>query len=187
MAIFVDDNTRLVVQGITGREGGFHTSQCREYGTNVVAGVTPGKGGQQADGVPVFNTVREAIAATKANTSMIFVPPAFAADAIMEAADAGIKVIEEINKKAKTWGGTDFTMYEGGVYSSEWFWAKILHVLKNDTSVRDSAYSWVEHCDWIPGILTGNADPKLLKRSRCAAGHKAMWHESFEGGLPAEE
>lgn len=93
MAIFVDDNTRLVVQGITGREGQFHTSQCRQYGTNVVAGVTPGKGGQLADGVPVFNTVLEAVAKTGANTSMIFVPPPFAADAIMEAADAGVGLI----------------------------------------------------------------------------------------------
>ncbi len=93
MAIFVDDTTRLVVQGITGREGQFHTSQCRQYGTNVVAGVTPGKGGQLADGVPVFNTVLEAVAKTGANTSMIFVPPPFAADAIMEAADAGVGLI----------------------------------------------------------------------------------------------
>ncbi|MBU0682324.1 MAG: succinate--CoA ligase subunit alpha [Proteobacteria bacterium] len=93
MAIFVDRHTRLVVQGITGREGGFHTAQCREYGTQVVAGVTPGKGGQDADGVPVFNTVSEAVAKTAANTSMIFVPPPFAADAIMEAADAGVALI----------------------------------------------------------------------------------------------
>lgn len=93
MAIFVDGNTRLVVQGITGREGQFHTAQCREYGTNVVAGVTPGKGGQDVDGVPVFNTVREAVVQTGANTSMIFVRPPFAADAIMEAADAGVELI----------------------------------------------------------------------------------------------
>ncbi len=93
MAIFVDENTRLVVQGITGREGQFHTSQCRQYGTRVVAGVTPGKGGQEVDGVPVFNTVLEAVVTAGANTSMIFVPPPFAADAIMEAADAGVDLI----------------------------------------------------------------------------------------------
>jgi L-ribulokinase len=92
----------------------------------------------------------------------------------------------EINKLSRTWGGTDYTMFEGGVYSSEWFWAKILHVLRVDESIRDNAYSWVEHCDWIPAILTGNTDPLTLKRSRCAAGHKAMWHKDF-GGLPAEE
>jgi len=93
MSIFVNENTRLLVQGITGREGQFHTRQCIEYGTNVVAGVTPGKGGQAMDDVPVFNTVREAVKTTGANCSMIFVPPPFAADAIMEAADADIELI----------------------------------------------------------------------------------------------
>ena len=93
MSIFVDSNTRLLVQGVTGREGQFHTRQCLEYGTNVVAGVTPGKGGQTMDDVPVFNTVRDAVRATGANCSMIFVPPPFAADAIMEAADADIELI----------------------------------------------------------------------------------------------
>jgi succinyl-CoA synthetase alpha subunit len=93
MAIFVDKNTRLLVQGITGREGQFHAGQCRQYGTNIVAGVTPGKGGQEVDGVPVFNTVLEAVAATAANASLIFVPPSFAADAILEAADAGIDLV----------------------------------------------------------------------------------------------
>jgi succinyl-CoA synthetase alpha subunit len=81
------------VQGITGREGAFHTAQCREYGTNVVAGVTPGKGGIEHEGVPVFNTVAEAVAEERANTSMVFVPAPFAADAIMEAADAGVELV----------------------------------------------------------------------------------------------
>jgi succinyl-CoA synthetase alpha subunit len=93
MSIFVDKRTRLMVQGITGREGQFHTRQCVAYGTNVVAGVTPGKGGQKMDDVPVFNTVAEARAKTRANCSMIFVPPPFAADAVMEAADAGVELI----------------------------------------------------------------------------------------------
>ncbi len=92
----------------------------------------------------------------------------------------------EINEVSRTWGGTDYTKFEGGVYSSEWFWAKILHVIREEKKVSESAYSWVEHCDWIPAILTGNTDPLSLKRSRCAAGHKAMWHEDFSG-LPAEE
>ncbi|GAB6094198.1 succinate--CoA ligase subunit alpha [Desulfatiferula olefinivorans] len=93
MSIFVDKHTRLLVQGITGREGAFHTKQCQAYGTQVVAGVTPGKGGQMHEGVPVFNTVSEARKKTGANASMIFVPPAFAADAVMEAVDAEIELI----------------------------------------------------------------------------------------------
>ncbi len=93
MAIIIDKNTRLVVQGITGGEGSFHTTQMLEYGTKVVAGVTPGKGGTKFEGIPVFNTVAEAVKVQKANSSIIFVPPAFAADAILEAAGAGIKVI----------------------------------------------------------------------------------------------
>ena len=93
MSILVDKNTRLLVQGITGREGGFHTQQMIEYGTKVVGGVTPGKGGTEAFGVPVFNTVKEAVKETGANATIIFVPPAFAADAILEAADAELPLI----------------------------------------------------------------------------------------------
>jgi succinyl-CoA synthetase alpha subunit len=94
MSIFIDSSTTLIVQGITGRDGGFHTRQMLEYGTKVVGGVTPGKGGQKFDdAVPVFNTVHEAVTATGANTSVIYVPPMYAADAMMEAADAGIKFI----------------------------------------------------------------------------------------------
>jgi succinyl-CoA synthetase alpha subunit len=93
MSIIVDKNTRLVVQGITGNEGLFHTRQMVEYGTNVVAGVTPGKGGQAVDGIPVFNTVAAAANEAGANTAVIFVPPAFSADAVMEAADAGLQTI----------------------------------------------------------------------------------------------
>lgn len=97
-----------------------------------------------------------------------------------------VKEAEEINSLARSWGGEDFTKYEGGIYSSEWFWAKILHVLREDEVVREAAHSWVEHCDWIPGLLVGDTQPERLKRSRCAAGHKAMWHEDF-GGLPTED
>jgi len=93
MSILVDENTRVVVQGITGREGTFHTVQMRGYGTAVAAGVTPGKGGRNVEGVPVFNTVREAVEKEGINASCIFVPPAFAADAVMEAAAAGVAVI----------------------------------------------------------------------------------------------
>ena len=93
MSVLVDRNTRLIVQGITGREGTFHAKGCAEYGTNVVGGVTPGKGGITYEGWPVFNTVAEAIEKTGANTTMIFVPPPFAADAILEANDAGVPLI----------------------------------------------------------------------------------------------
>ncbi|NBA77414.1 ribulokinase [Emticicia sp. ODNR4P] len=92
---------------------------------------------------------------------------------------------EEINHLAHHWD-TDFTKYVGGIYSSEWFWAKILRTLRVDESIREKAYSWVEHCDWISAVLTGNTDPIAMKRSRCAAGHKALWHQEFEG-LPSEE
>ena len=98
MSIFVDKHARLLVQGITGREGQFHTRHCMDYGTNVVAGVTPGKGGQTMDGVPVFDTVEAAVKGTGADCSMIFVPPPFAADAIMEAADAGVRLIVAITE-----------------------------------------------------------------------------------------
>jgi L-ribulokinase len=97
----------------------------------------------------------------------------------------GVKEAELINATARGWGGTDFTKYEGGVYSSEWFWSKILHVIREDSKVRAAAYSWVEHCDWMTALLTGAADPLTMKRSRCAAGHKAMWHPDWEG-LPPE-
>jgi succinyl-CoA synthetase alpha subunit len=93
MSILIDKNTRLVVQGVTGKEGSFHTRQCVVYGTNVVAGVTPGKGGQSLDSVPVFNTIKEAVESTGANASLIFVPSPFAADAVLESAAAGLALV----------------------------------------------------------------------------------------------
>ena len=96
-----------------------------------------------------------------------------------------IKEAAEINGLAKSWD-IDYTTYEGGIYSSEWVWAKMLHVLRKDESIRAKAYGWVEHCDWMPALLTGTTHPKNLVRSRCAAGHKALWHPSW-GGLPSEE
>lgn len=98
MSILVDRHTRVLCQGITGSAGRFHTRQCLDYGTQVVAGVTPGKGGSTVEGVPVFDTVEQAVAATAADATMIFVPPAFAADAILEAVDAGIKLIVAITE-----------------------------------------------------------------------------------------
>lgn len=93
MSILIDRNTRLIVQGITGRDGGFHASKMKSYGTQVVGGTSPGKAGDKVDGIPVFNTVKDAVTETQANTSVIFVPAPFAKDAMMEAADAGIKLI----------------------------------------------------------------------------------------------
>src|SRR6056297_1372378 len=98
--------------------------------------------------------------------------------AIMEA--------EQINELAASWGGENFTKYVGGIYSSEWFWAKIAHVIKEDRSVKENAYTWMEHCDLMTYLLIQDKNLKSFKRSRCAAGHKAMWHESW-GGLPPKE
>jgi len=102
MSIWVNKSTRLLVQGLTGREGTFHALACRDYGTQVVAGVTPGKGGTTHEGIPVFNTVADAVAATGANASMIFVPPPFAADAVVEAADAGVALVACITEGIPT-------------------------------------------------------------------------------------
>ena len=98
MSIYVNKNTKVIVQGITGNEGSFHARACLEYGTKIVAGVTPGKGGQKMDDVPVFNTVKQAVEETGADTSLIFVPPPFGADAIMEAADSGVNLIVTITE-----------------------------------------------------------------------------------------
>lgn len=95
----------------------------------------------------------------------------------------GIQEAAEINTLAGKWA-IDYTKYEGGIYSSEWFWAKILRTLRVDEKVRSAAYSWVEHCDWIPFLLTGGENVADMKRSRCAAGHKALWHENFDGLPP---
>ncbi|MEQ8472480.1 MAG: ribulokinase [Marinoscillum sp.] len=90
---------------------------------------------------------------------------------------------DEINDLARSWGGEDFTKFEGGIYSSEWFWAKVLHIAREDVEIKKAAYSWVEHCDLMTYLLVGEPELAGFKRSRCAAGHKAMWHESW-GGLP---
>ncbi len=96
-----------------------------------------------------------------------------------------IREAAEINELARQWD-TDYTAYEGGIYSSEWVWAKMAHVLREDAGIRDKAYAWIEHCDWLPALLTGKTKPEEVYRGRCSAGHKAMWLEQW-GGLPSEE
>ncbi|GHV05350.1 ribulokinase [Bacteroidia bacterium] len=95
-----------------------------------------------------------------------------------------VKEALEINELAHNWE-IDYTAYEGGIYSSEWVWAKMTHILREDAGIRSKAYSWIEHCDWMPALITGNTRPENVIRSRCAAGHKAMWHAQW-GGLPSE-
>lgn len=92
-----------------------------------------------------------------------------------------VKEANEINELAKNWGGEDYTKFEGGIYSSEWFWAKILHIIREDSAVKKAAYTWMEHCDYMTYMLVDNKDLATFKRSRCAAGHKAMWHKSWDG------
>ena len=111
MSILVNKNTKLIVQGITGRDGSFHAGKMQEYGTKVVGGVSPGKGGQKVDGIPVFNTVEEAVKATGANTSIIFVPAPLAADAILEASEAGIKLVVAISEGVPTLDMVRITPY----------------------------------------------------------------------------
>jgi len=115
MSVLLDKNTKLIVQGITGKEGTFHALGCRDYGTNVVGGVTPGKGGQDVEGIPVFNTVREAVKETSANAAMIFVPPPFAADAVVEAFDAGLDLVVCITEGIPTNDVVDvYRAHKGG-------------------------------------------------------------------------
>ena len=160
-----------------------------EFTIHDALGKTPSNTASKIKGISVDTTGSTPVAVDKKATALALTP-GFEENPnamfIIWKDHTAVKEAGEINQLARTWGGIDFTKYEGGVYSSEWFWAKILHILREDKSVRDAAFSWMEHCDWIPTLLTGQKDPLKIKRSRCAAGHKAMWHASFNG-LPSEE
>lgn len=150
---------------------------------------TSGVAAENVRGICVDTTGSSPVPVTKAGNPLCF-EPGFEenpnAMMVLWKDHTAIAEAEEINQLARTWGGEDFTKYEGGIYSSEWFWAKILHVVREDAAVREHAYSWVEHCDLMTAMLVGTTDIDTLKRSRCAAGHKAMWHEDWDGLPPAE-
>lgn len=155
----------------------------------VIKGVLKGQDASRVAGIAIDTTGSTPCAVDRDGTPLAL-KPEFAdnpnAMFILWKDHTAIAEAARINEYAASWGGTDFRIYEGGIYSSEWFWSKILHTLKADPEVRAAAYSWVEHCDWITGELAGRTEPLTMVRSRCAAGHKAMWHASW-GGLPSEE
>ncbi|THH36320.1 ribulokinase [Neolewinella litorea] len=153
-------------------------------GVVAAGGVPP----ERVRGICVDTTGSSPVPVTRSGTPLCFEPGMEEnpnAMMVLWKDHTAIAEAEEINELARSWGGEDFTRYEGGIYSSEWFWAKILHVVREDEAVREHAYSWVEHCDLMTHLLTGQTDIHDLKRSRCAAGHKAMWHEDWDG-LPPE-
>ncbi|MDR1601777.1 MAG: ribulokinase [Tannerella sp.] len=144
--------------------------------------------GKQVAGIS-FDTTGSTPALTDREGNVLALRPEFAdnpnAMFILWKDHTAIEEAEIINRVARQWP-VNYTAYEGGIYSSEWVWAKVAHVLKTDGSIREAAYGWVEHCDWMPGLLTGNTKPESLVRSRCAAGHKAMWMKEWDG-LPSED
>lgn len=152
----------------------------------VIKGALKGQDASRVAGIAIDTTGSTPCAVDRDGTPLAL-KPEFAdnpnAMFILWKDHTAIAEAARINEYAASWGGTDFRIYEGGIYSSEWFWSKILHTLKADPEVRAAAYSWVEHCDWITGELAGRTEPLTMVRSRCAAGHKAMWHASW-GGCP---
>ena len=152
---------------------------------SVMAGIAP----ERVVGIGV-DTTGSTPCAVNCNGTPLALTAEFANDPdamfILWKDHTAIAEAERINDYAHSWGGPDYTLYAGGTYSSEWFWSKLLHVLRHNPRVRQAAFSFVEHCDWLCAELAGQCDPVTMSRSRCAAGHKAMWHASW-GGLPAED
>ncbi|MEI6751859.1 MAG: ribulokinase [Paludibacter sp.] len=159
-----------------------------EYTVKDALSKCPAGTGEQVVGI-AFDTTGSTPVFTDKNGTPLSLLPEFAENPnamfVLWKDHTAIKEAQEINDLCARWD-IDYSSYEGGIYSSEWFWAKALHVLRTDEKVRNAAYSIVEHCDWLPGLLVGKTDPHQICRSRCASGHKAMWLEKW-GGLPSEE
>jgi L-ribulokinase len=159
-----------------------------EYTVKDALSKCPAGTGEQVVGI-AFDTTGSTPVFTDKNGTPLSLLPEFAENPnamfVLWKDHTAIKEAQEINDLCARWD-IDYSSYEGGIYSSEWFWAKALHVLRADEKVRNAAYSIVEHCDWLPGLLVGKTDPHQICRSRCASGHKAMWLEKW-GGLPSEE
>lgn len=158
-----------------------------EFTIREIVGNVPGAAGKVC--AISFDTTGSTPVAVNENGTPLSLLPEFAENPdamfILWKDHTAIQEADQINALCRVWP-TDYSKYSGGIYSPEWFWAKILHIINKGGEVADAAFSWVEHCDWIPALLTGNTDPLSLKRSRCAAGHKAMWNAEW-GGLPANE
>jgi len=159
-----------------------------EYTVKDALSKCPAGTGEQVVGI-AFDTTGSTPVFTDKNGTPLSLLPEFAENPnamfVLWKDHTAIKEAQEINDLCARWD-IDYSSYEGGIYSSEWFWAKALHVLRSDEKVRNAAYSIVEHCDWLPGLLVGKTKPEDICRSRCASGHKAMWLEKW-GGLPAED
>lgn len=166
-----------------------HPADYLEGMEAVIAGVLKNQNASQVAAIAVDTTASTPCAVDR-NGVPLALKAEFADDPdamfILWKDHTAIAEEQRINECSGNWKDNDFRKYSGGIYSCEWFWSKVLHVLRHNAAVRENAYSFVELCDWIPGVLSGNCVPETMCRSRCAAGHKAMWHREW-GGLPPEE